>query len=195
METLVQPLSVRDVAFRAIGRNMVNFQKLEKCLKALVRLEYLAAPMSTIKDALVKRKSKASGYTLGKALQEWLRVAALDAPRSATQDLFEPWISLSFLPSIDRERLAEHGEALNALAKERNNLVHQDLANFDFDSAEGCQTLVERLDKQNARILEQLNFLAPAIRDLVALKEWTMRPEFQDELFNEFLRQRSHDET
>lgn len=191
----MQPLSVRDVAFRAIGRNMVNFQKLETCLKALVRLEYLAAPMSTIEDALVKRKSKASGYTLGKALQEWLRVAALDAPRSATQDLFEPWISMSFLPSIDRERLAEHGEALNALAKERNNLVHQDLANFDFDSDEGCQTLIERLDKQNSRILEQLNFLAPAIRDLVALKEWTMRPEIQDELFNEFLRQRNHDET
>ena len=195
METLVQLLSMRDVALRAIGRNLVNFQKLEKCLKALVRLDNFAGPISTIEDALAKRVSKASGYTLGKALQEWLRVAALDAPRSATQDLFEPWISLSVLPSIDRERLAEHAEALNALAKERNNLVHQDLASFDFDSDKGCHALVESLDNQNARILEQLNFLAPAIRDLVELTKWAMRPEIRDELFNEFLRQRNHDET
>jgi hypothetical protein len=65
------------------------------------------------------------------------------------------------VPSVDREQLAEHGEALNTLAKERNELVHQKLVNVDFESDESCQSLVESLDNQNARILEQLNFLAP----------------------------------
>ena len=192
----MQTFSIRDITLRSIGRNVVNFQKLEQCLKALVRLDDLSGPMSTVEGAVAKRISKASGYTLGKAVQEWLRVAALDeTPRSTAQDLFEPWISISFGPLIDPERLAEHGETLNALASERNNLMHQDLANFNFDSNEGCQNLIATLDNQNARILEQLTFLAPAIKDLVELNKWTMRPETQDELFNEFTRQRNSNET
>jgi hypothetical protein len=33
--------SIRDAALKAIGRNLVNFQKLEHCLKVLVRTESL----------------------------------------------------------------------------------------------------------------------------------------------------------
>jgi hypothetical protein len=84
METPVQPLSIRDVALRAIGRNVVNFQKLEKCLKALIRVDNLSGPMSTIEGALAKRASKASGYTLGKALQESPRVAPRCCARYST---------------------------------------------------------------------------------------------------------------
>jgi hypothetical protein len=195
METAVTTISIRDVALRAVGRNVVNFQKLEQCLKVLVRTDHLSGPLSTVEGKVVKRRSRSAGYTLGKAVQEWLRIADCgDKTPAATQDLFEPWVSISFEPPIAAERLAEHSEALNALALERNNLIHQDLANFDFESDASCQTLIAALDSQNCRVLEQLKFLAPTIKGLTELDKWTQRPEFQDELLNELMRQLSSNE-
>jgi hypothetical protein len=195
METAVTTISTRDVALRAVGRNVVNFQKLEHCLKVLVRTDHLSAPLSTVEGKLAKRRSRSAGYTLGKAVQEWLRISEFGEKATATtQDLFEPWVSISFGPLIAAERLAEHSEALNALAVERNKLIHQELANCDFESDAACQNLVAGLDRQNARILEQLKFLAPAIKGLIELNKWTLTPEFQDELSNELMRHLSANE-
>jgi hypothetical protein len=42
MDNDVQNFNIRDAELQAVGRNVVNFQKLEHCLKALVRLDDLA---------------------------------------------------------------------------------------------------------------------------------------------------------
>jgi hypothetical protein len=186
MEAPLQSFSIRDIALRAIGRNLTNFQKLEHCIKALVRINRVAGPMSsTVNGRVAKRISKVSQYTLGKAVQEWLRISTSDqTPSPQTQDLFEPWISLSFELPIDSERLVAHSEALNSFAGERNDLVHQNLANFDFESEAECKKLVVVLDGQNQRILEQLAFLAPAIKGLAELRKWAIDAQALEELFN-----------
>jgi hypothetical protein len=169
-------------------------QKLEHCLKALVRIDHLSGPQSTVDEAFRKRISKTAGYTLGKAVKEWLRIAELDeTPRPTTQDLFDPWVSISFGLPIDQERLTQHRECLDALARERNNLVHHELANFDFDSDKCCRDLVVALDSQNERIIQELNFIGPAIKGLIELGKWTGRAEFQDELIDEVFRQTNSD--
>lgn len=196
METRVHPLSIRDAALKAIGRNVVNFQKLEQCLKVLLRTGNVSGPVSAVQDKVARRISKSSAYTLGKAVQEWLRISTFDeTTRPTTQDLFEPWISISVEGLINLERLAEHNEALNTLASERNSLIHQTLANFNFDSEADCQNLIASLDGQNARILEQLTFLAPAIKGLIDMNKWISRTELQDELFNAFVAQQNQNGT
>jgi hypothetical protein len=185
MEASLRTFSIRDIALRAVGRNLTNFQKLEHCIKALIRVDRVAGPMSALNGRVAKRISKASEYTLGKAVQEWLRISTSDqTSRPQTQDLFEPWISLSIELPIDSEGLVAHSEALNSLASERNDLVHQNLANFDFESEAECKKLVAALDSQNQRILGQLAFLAPAIKALAELNEWAMNLQTQEELFN-----------
>ncbi len=175
--------SIRDAALRAIGRNLVNFQKLEHCLKALVRTESLAGPMSTFNGKVAGRLSKTSQYTLGKAVQEWLRVSRPHQTASPqTQDLFEPWISISYELPIAAEALASHAEVLEALAGERNDLVHLNLAQFNFESEAECKDLVAALDRQNQRILEELTFLAPAIKLLLELKSFAASPKSLAEL-------------
>ena len=102
---------IRDAALRAIGRNLVNFQKLEHCLKALVRTEPFAGPMSTMNGRVATRVSKTSQYTLGKAVQEWLPISTPhQTARPQIQDLFEPWISVSFQLPIDSEGLSRPNE-------------------------------------------------------------------------------------
>lgn len=174
---------IRDAALRAVGRNLVNFQKLEHCLKALVRTESLAGPMSTLNGKVAARVSKTSQYTLGRAVQEWLRISTPHETASPqTQDLFEPWISVSLELPIDSERLASHSKALEALASERNDLVHLKLAHFNFESAAECTDLVAVLDRQNQRILEQLAFLSPAVKVLQELKRFATNPKSLEEI-------------
>lgn len=175
----------RDAALRAIGRNLVNFQKLEHCLKALVRTECLAGPLSTLNGKVAARVSKTSQYTLGKAVQEWLRISTPHQTASPqTQDLFEPWMSVSLELPIDSEGLASHSEALEALASERNDLVHLKLAHVNFESEADCKHLVAVLDRQNERILEQLAFLSPAVKLLLELKRFAANPQSLEELFD-----------
>jgi hypothetical protein len=184
---------MRDAALRAIGRNIVNFQKLEHCLKALVRTESLAGPMSALNDKVATRVSKTSQYTLGRAVQEWLRVSTPhQTSRPQTQDLFEPWISVSLELPIDVEALASHGEALEALASERNDLVHLKLAQFNFDSEAECKDLLADLDRQNLRILEQLTFLAPAVKALLELKRFAASPQSLEEMLTSLDETRSN---
>jgi hypothetical protein len=175
--------SIHDAALRAIGRNLVHFQKLEHCLKALVRTEFLAGPMSTLNDKVATRVSKTSQYTLGKAVQEWLRISTPRQTASPqTQDLFEPWISVSLELPFDSEELDSHSKALEALASERNDLVHLNLAHFNFESEAECSDLVAVLDRQNQRILEQLAFLFPAVKLLLELKRFAVTPQSLEEL-------------
>lgn len=175
---------IRDAALRAIGRNLVNFQKLEHCLKALVRTESLAGPMSTLNVKVATRVSKTSQYTLGKAVQEWLRISTPHQTASPqTPDLFEPWISVSLELPIDSDGLASHSKALEILASERNHLVHLKLAQFNFESEVECKDLVAVLDGQNERILEQLAFLSPAVKLLLELKRFAASPQPLEELF------------
>ena len=196
IEASMHNQSARDLAFRAVGRNLVNFQKLEHCLKALTRLGVLAGPMSTVEDKIEKRNSKIAKFTLGKAVSEWLRIADTNNSESgATEDLFEPWVSISFGLEMSSEYLNNHGQILERLATERNELVHHRLANFDFESNDECRELLIGLDSQNTRILEQLTLLAPAIKDLIDLNEWTRQPGLVDRLTEEFIRQTKENDT
>ena len=83
---------------------------------------------------------------------------------------------------IDSEGLASHSKALEALASERNDLVHHKFARFNFESEEACKDLVADLDRQNQRILEQLAFLSPAVKLLLELKRFATSPEALEEL-------------
>jgi hypothetical protein len=142
-----ESLVFRDMALRAIGRNIVDFQRLETCLKILARFSVIASPVDTLGAAIDKRVSQTTRYTLGQAIGEWLKVAGgSEPPTSLTEDPFETCVSMSFGPLINSEELIEHGRALSDLLIERNNLVHHDLAQLEFNSEEECKKLTARLD-------------------------------------------------
>ena len=62
----------KDLALRAVGRTVVNFQRLEHNLKVLARLGPVEGVLAKVRRDIEKRAEKASSFTLGQAIQAWM---------------------------------------------------------------------------------------------------------------------------
>ena len=182
-------LSPRDRVLRAIGRNLYNFQRLERFLKALTGLTTTCGPMSSIGEKIALQSAKRERYTLGQILGDWLNMPRQNEQAVAkTEDLFEPWVTISFGFELGSRYLEENGPELTALAKERNHLVHHQLFGINLDSKKACTELAELLDAQNHRINQQVLQLAPAIEDIRGMAEVARQPGMIDKLTEEMIR-------
>ncbi len=178
---------LRERALRSIGRNVVNFQRLEQCIKFLSRFSDTEGPLVKVLKNEETRINGLSKFTMGQAVSEIARIIQKDQrPLPITQDLFEPWISRTFDCPLDPVTARIHCDELSALVNERNDLVHNRLAAVDLDSAEQCARLSEELDAQNKRILKQLEMFGPlvaALREMLTeAEEYINSPEFLAQL-------------
>ena len=122
----------KDAALRAVGRTVVNFQRLEHNLKILARLGPIEGTLSKIQRDIERRAEKAASFTLGQAIYAWLEAIDIDRPQAIpTNDLFEPTLRGTFSIGQDSDGRRAHGETLKALLEIRNNLVHGGLVKFD----------------------------------------------------------------
>jgi hypothetical protein len=151
----------KDLALRAIGRTVVNFQRLEHNLKVLARLGPVEGALSKVQRDIDKRAAEVSSFTLGQAIGAWLAVINNDTPPTdRTPDLLEPTLQVTVSLETDAETLKTHAVALKALLEIRNNLVHGRFAQLDWDSSEACEALVKELNRVNEAIAPQMDFLA-----------------------------------
>src|SRR3712207_5497362 len=59
-------------AFYAIGRNVVNFQRLERILKQFALWAPICATPSTLQSEIETRRAKVMRLTLGGAVKKWI---------------------------------------------------------------------------------------------------------------------------
>ena len=150
----------KDAALRAVGRTVVNFQRLEHNLKLAARLGPVEGTLPKVQRDAEKRTERATTMTLGQAIQAWLCAAARESPTSSyTPDLFDATLQMTFSLDVDTASQDAHGTALKGLLEARNKLVHDDLARFPWDSPDECDRLVTDLDKVNEAIRVQLDFI------------------------------------
>jgi hypothetical protein len=101
---------------------------------------------------------------------------------AAPPDLSEIWASISIKVIADADAATQRRRNLAALVAERNKLIHQDLVRFDHNSAQSCGDLIQVLDAQNVRILEQLQdfkLLIDAVKEHIAeLQYWVASDDF-----------------
>ena len=161
----------KDLALRAVGRTVVNFQRLEHNLKVLARLGPVEGVLAKVRRDIEKRAEKAASFTLGQAIQAWMSIIAGDGPSYArTNDLFEPTLRGTFSPGMDVESQNAHGEALKSLLESRNKLIHGGLVQFKWDSREVCEALIEELNGVNEEIRLQIDFLAAIGRSMQGIR-------------------------
>jgi hypothetical protein len=180
-----------DDTLRKIGRNVVNFQKLEQALKALVRLSSSTGSQSRPLPVFPRQTKRLKRAGLAEAASQFNRVLYTEAsPPETPPASTEVRISHTFSLQLD-SNAEEQRKELAALARERNHLVHTDLYAIDFSSESACLELCDRLDSQNHRILGYLEFVR-SIRDThsMALKALLAYVES-----NEFLQDLASDET
>ena len=173
----------RDAALRKIGRNVVNFQKLEVSLKQILPTLRYAGPLREVQSLHAANVQKIRKKSLGELANSFH--SALYAGKHIVPDPVESTeitITHSFHTELNSTEVAETKKALIRLVRERNLLIHFELASIDFSSIPACGELSVRLDEQNERICVQLNHLQ-ALRQthseiLIVLKNFIGSDEF-----------------
>jgi hypothetical protein len=164
------PNTFKDIALRAVGRTVVNFQRLEHNLKLVARVGPLEGIRSRVQRDIEKRAERASSFTLGQAIRAWLGAVESDIPRSGrTPDLFEPSMSMTLSLGDDPEADWAHRDTLLALLDFRNDLIHGGLVMFDWDSRDECERLVTRLNDINEQIRSQIDFFAAFMKGMLGI--------------------------
>jgi hypothetical protein len=153
-------LTSKDAALRAVGRTVVNFQRLEHNLKIAARLGSIQGTPAKIQKDIERRHDRANTLTLGQAIQAWLSTDERgQLAVSHTPDLFDVTIRATFSLGTDPELHCAHAATLKSLLDTRNELIHGRLARFEWDSPEECDRLVMQLDELNRSITAQIEYV------------------------------------
>src|SRR5262245_2807468 len=174
--------SARDAALKAVGRTVVNFQRLEHSLKLAARLGSSHGTLPKIQRDLERRIERATTLTLGQAIHAWLSIGQGEPlETSHTPDLFDATMQVTFSWGAGDESESAHGVALKSLLETRNNLIHGGLVRFQWDSPEECERLVRDLDQVNNSIASELEFVTSILRAFGSI-----RPEDLEAAYQEF---------
>ena len=181
------PLVARDEAFRRIGRNVVNFQKLEAGLKHLISISQVHGKPEELKAHSAKRFESVRKQPLGPVVERYLgecQAEEVTSPEGKDADGF--WVSFGIRMKGDEAWLKKRQQALADLVAERNALIHHDLAERDFNSVESCAQLMGVLEEQNARILKELDALKGMFERVGKIREYLSSDECRKQLKRQF---------
>lgn len=167
MNTDVDIVATRDLVLQKIGRNVVNFQKMEAMLKFILKFANFTTPISETKSRLLLQANSVRKHPMGELVEKAAK-ALHSEPPMAPPDIKEIWVSYSLNLSESGSDIREWRREMRRIVKERNLLIHHMLVSFNPHSPESCQALSVQLDEQRERILqayEHLESLVTAMRD------------------------------
>ena len=158
-------------ALCAVGRNVVNFQRLERILKQLAMWGPLCATPSTLQRVVETRRAEFERLTLGEAVKKWIESEYHHPakPKQGPQPDDQVRISFGFELSMPPKYLDQLSGELESLVQERNSLIHLDLAQMNFEDEAECIALSTQLNVQNERIIRATEFLEPILTQMQEL--------------------------
>ena len=156
--------TIRTEALRKLGRNIVNFSKIEGLLKHLLPMAKIDGNIEKLLDKLFVDRQKINKQTLGNLVRDFHKNFLGDAIQVNPLEDDPKRISILFNISYSNQEFLEMKKQkfLDVVA-ERNKLIHQDLANLDTSSTEDYRKLIIYLDEQNPQLLNHLAELAEII--------------------------------
>lgn len=168
---------LRDVAFRKIGRNLVNFQQLERALKFIIVRSELRGYASEATKVLQDKEKDVDRKALGWLVQDFFKAVYSNRPFNdgPSDERDEAWMSISLRIESNKTSIRDRKRQLRELVKERNLLVHRLLANFDPDSVESCEKLIRLLDEQVDRLKRQYESLMGIIENMRAAQPLVLK--------------------
>jgi len=160
-------LAMQDLALQKIGRNLVNFQRMEAMLKFVLKFGSISVPISKLAPHLIATDRSLRRKPMG-TLVDRAAEALHGEPPPAPCDLKEVWITHSFTLEGEGASAETWRKAMSVVVKERNRLVHRTAAECNLTSIESCRALCDELDAQRHRILPSYQHLESVVR---AIKE------------------------
>jgi hypothetical protein len=160
-------LAMRDLALQKIGRNLVNFQRMEAMLKFVLKFGSISVPISKLAPHLNAADRSLRRKPMG-TLVDRAAEALHGEPPPGPSDLKEVWITYSFTLEGEGASADTWRKAMRVVVKERNRLVHRTAAECNLTSIESCRALCDELDAQRERIVSSYQHLESLVR---AIKE------------------------
>lgn len=169
--------AARDEALRKVGRNVVNFQKVEACLRYLIAVSDVQTTKIGLSTEHRRRTVKTERLPFGHLSETFYQtIYGAEPVAAAPNNTTHISMSTSFRVEADAATVKRQKRTLSALVSERNRLIHRDLSGFDHNSISSCRDLIAMLDEQNVRVLSQLEQLATLIAEfkahMDALRNW-----------------------
>ncbi|NOU12633.1 MAG: hypothetical protein HOO92_01510 [Methylococcaceae bacterium] len=168
MEPEPDLIKMRDEIFRKIGRNLLNFQKIEFMLKHLITYGRISGYMSELKENQERRAATVHKQTMGNLVGQFIDNTLLgldDSSRLITEPK-EPYLSFSFTVSADADFYERKKQGLKSLVDDRNDMIHHLLPRFNSDSIESCLEIGKYLDEQRERLIPEYDHLQSLIKSL-----------------------------
>ncbi len=167
---------LRDQALQRVGRNVVNFQRMEKAIKSLIVAGNIRGHASDLVEIHRKTSEWVDKRSMGLLVDEFLSTVyanelPCEDPSPSDHPANEIWISFSLRVERDEQYIRAQREALSRVVQERNELIHQMLCAFDLNSAESCRGLILRLDEQNERLRPHYEWVMQMLGRLRSLQQ------------------------
>jgi len=144
----------RNEAFRKIGRNVVNYQRLEGLLKALLKFSRVHGTAEDLESRVTKQNSSIEMKSMGSLVGTMFdTVLSENAIPEAPEDTGVPWFSAKFEVELEQQEKEKLKRALADIVDERNLLIHQKLTHTNFNSIQSCDDLSKELESQRAKLL------------------------------------------
>lgn len=165
--------AIRDEVFQKIGRNLVNFQRIELMLKHLIANGQVSGHMSEFKKNQEKKIEGVKKKTLGTLVGEFVETSfqPSDTSPEPTAKLKEPYISFSFSVEADADFYESKKRELKSLVDDRNDLIHHLLPRFNTESIDSCLEIRDYLDQQRERLIPEYEYLQSTIESLEEIKK------------------------
>jgi hypothetical protein len=165
--------AIRDEVFQKIGRNLVNFQKIELMLKHLIANGQVSGYMSEFQKNHEMKVADTRKKTLGALVGEFVETTfqSTNVSPEPTAERIEPCISFSFSVEADADFYESKKRELKLLVNDRNDLIHHLLPQFNSESLESCLEIRDYLDQQRERLIPEYEYLKSVIESLEEIKK------------------------
>ncbi|WP_047536962.1 hypothetical protein [Methylotenera versatilis] len=149
-QSITELENARNLALQKYGRNVYNFGLLESWLKVLVSRAEISGHVSELPEILNRQSEAIRNKTMGQVIKQFVEkidpdYVPLNKEPLEVKDLY---ISHTFNLEIDNDEFQEKKLILEAISKDRNELIHHFHERFKFDSIQNCQKAIKFLDLQ-----------------------------------------------
>jgi hypothetical protein len=161
-------IKVRDEVLRKVGRNLVNFQKIEQLLKSVILSSRISGYASALEKSHQQKSEEIHSQPMGTLVKKFFEHIYPNDSESTTSDneITEPYLSFSLSFSTDEAYIESKRRTLRSLVDERNHLVHHLLLKLDLLSIESCNEMGEFLDEQRERQKEEHEHLRELLKNI-----------------------------
>jgi hypothetical protein len=168
---------VLTATLRKIGRNLLNYQIVEKQWRLQIKFSRISSVGGVAKNSNSDSMKMPMGFLADKHTKSIFNPAEND---SEYEEIDEITIHSTFGIEKDKESYKKRYDQVKVLVKERNALAHKLVDSFNHLNRESCLDFCKQLDEENERINAEIQYLNSISNGFVEICKFMQSDEFID---------------